>query len=156
MSPEELLIQAKRRIQVADHFLTQTYPLVQDPKLLINVLDGVLRAVEELIDAMLQHERAEGRIPVYHEGNFTAKLALIKGDLAKRYNFGHIDIAMIAEMQELLHAHKESSVEFSRRGQFVMAHQDYRLATLSVDKIKTYLMRTKSLYTKVHDNLLPA
>ncbi len=156
MPPEELLIQSKRRIQVADHFLTQTYPLVQDPKLLVNVLDGVLRATEELIDAMLQYEREEGRIPAYHEGNFVAKLALIRGDVAKRYNFGHIDLAMIAEMQELLHAHRNSTIEFSRRGQFVMAHEDYRLATLSVDKIKTYLTRTKSLYTKVHDTILPA
>lgn len=151
MTTDDLLTSSKRRIQVADHFLTQTYPLVQDPKLLVNILDGVLRAVEEIVDALLQYERAAERIPAYHEGNFAAKLSIIRGDVAKRYSFGHIDIAMISEMQELLHSHRESAMEFSRHGKYVMANNDLEIQTLSVEKIKTYLTRAKALYQKVHD-----
>lgn len=154
MASDDLLISAKRRIQVADHFLTQTYPLVQDPKLLINILDGILHAVEETVDALLQHERAHERIPAYHEGNFAAKLSVIRGDVAKRYGFGHIDLAMISEMQELLHDHRESAMEFSRHGKYVMANSNLEIQTISVEKIKTYLTRSKALYQKVHDTLL--
>lgn len=151
MATDDLLVSAKRRIQVADHFLTQTYPLVHDPKLLVNILEGVFRAIEELINAILQHERAHERIPAYHEGNFAAKLAMIRGEVAKRYGFGHIDLAMITEIQELLHLHKASAMEFPRAGKFVMAGDDLEVQTISVEKVKTYLTRAKALYQKTLD-----
>lgn len=151
MTTDDLLISAKRRIQVADHFLTQTYPLVQDPKLLLSVLSSTFKAIEETVDAILHHERAQDRIPAYHEGNFAAKLALLRGDVAKRYGFGHIDLAMITEMQELLHLHKASAMEFPRSGKYVMASDDLEIATVSVEKVKTYLTRAKALYQKAHD-----
>jgi hypothetical protein len=153
VAPDDLLVSAKRRIQVADHFLTQTYPMVQDPKLLVNILDGVLRAVEEVVDAILQHEREKDRIPAYHEGNFAAKLSVLRGDVAKRYNFGHIDLAMISEMQELLHHHRQSAMEFPRNGKYVMANDELEIQTLSVEKVKTYLVRAKALYQKANDNI---
>jgi hypothetical protein len=154
VSTEVLLAQAKRRLHVADHFLTQTYPLMQDPKLLVSALEGLVKSVEEAVDAMLLFEREQGRIPAYHEGNFAAKLALIRGDVAKRYNFGHIDLAMIEEMHGLLKAHKDSAMEFSRHGKYIMAQHDFQLQTISVEKIKTYLARAKTLYTKIHDVII--
>ena len=107
-----------------------------------------------MVDATVQFEHAAGRIPAYNETSFAAKLSLFKGDLAKRYNLGHIDIAMVSEMQELLASHKTSALEFARKGTYVMADDDYRLQTLSVEKVKTYLTRTKTLYTKIHDTIL--
>lgn len=148
-----LLATAKQRIQVADHFLTQTYPMVQDPKLLINILDGVLQAIHDLVDVILQRERAADRIPAYHEGNFAAKLSVLHGDVAKRYGFSHIDLAMITEMQELLHLHKASAMEFPRDGKFVMADDNLDVQTISVEKVKTYITRAKALYQKIHDTL---
>ena len=151
-TPEELLVSSKRRLQVADHFLTQTYQYVQDPKILVNVLEGVLLAVEELIDATLIHERELGAVHAYQD-NIAAKITLLKGSLAKKYDLSHVDIAMITEMQELIHGHKESTVEFARKGSYVMASKDFSLSTVNVEKIKTYLNRTKTLYTKIHDRL---
>jgi len=155
VATDDILTSAKRRIQVADHFLTQTYPMVQDPKLLINILDGVIKAIEDIVDALLQHERAADRIPAYHEGNFAAKLSLIRGDVAKRYSFNHIDLAMITEMQELLHLHKTSAMEFPRSGKYVMASDDLEVQTISVEKVKTYVTRAKALYQKVYDTTRP-
>jgi len=152
---EELLANSKRRIQVADHFLTQTYQLVQDPKLLLNILDGIIKATEEMIDAMLMHERDTGNIPAYNETSFAAKLALLKGELGKKYQLTQIDVHMITEMQELIHEHKSSALEFQRKGTVVMADDDYKLSTITIDKIKTYLSRTKTLNQRIHDTIVP-
>lgn len=154
-TPDELLANSKRRLQVADHFLTQTYQLVQDPKILLNVLVGIIRATEEMVNALLISEHVKGTIPAYNEDSFAAKLALLKGDLGKKYGLTHIDVMMITEMQELVHEHKESALEFQRKGAIIMASQDYKLTTVNVDKIKTYLQRTKSLHQKIYDTLLP-
>ena len=37
---------AKRHVKIADHMLTQTYPLIQDPKLLIAVMDNIFNAFD--------------------------------------------------------------------------------------------------------------
>jgi hypothetical protein len=153
-TPEELLANSKRRLQVADHFLTQTYKFVQDPKLLLNVLDGLLRALEELVDALLLHEREAGRIPAYHEDSFAAKLSLLKGDAGKRYNITQIDVHMITEMQELMHEHKTSALEFQRKGAVIMATEHYRLSTVNIDRLKTYLTRAKTLHSRINDTII--
>jgi hypothetical protein len=151
-TPEELLAASKRRLQVSDHFLTQTYQYVKDAKLLINILEGILKAVEDMVDAVLIRERATGTIPAYNDKSFAAKLAVLKSDpIVKKYDLGHIDIMMVSEMQELLHSHRDSMMEFQRKGALIMANDDYRLQSVTVDKIKTYLTRTKTLHTKIHD-----
>jgi hypothetical protein len=153
-TPDELLASSKRRLQVSDHFLTQTYPTVQDPKLLINILDGILRAVEELVDAVLIHERSAGHIHAYNDSSFAGKLTALKHEhITKKYALTHIDLMMVTEMQELIHDHKQSMMEFPRKGALVMASDDYRMQSVTIEKIKTYLSRTKTLYTKIHDVL---
>ena len=149
---DELLTSAKRRLLVADHFLTQTYPLLQDPKLLVSVLEGLLCSIEEMVDAVLVYERNAGLIPAYGE-NFPAKLSVLKGDLAKKYGLTHVDVAMLSDMQELLLEHKKSDVEFPRKGAYIMASKDFSLSTVTLEKLKTYLTRSKTLYTKIHDCL---
>lgn len=152
-SPDELLASAKRRLQVADHFLTQTYPQLGDPKLLVNILDGVLKACEELIDAALITEHTAGRLGAYHETNTAAKIMLFTGDIGRRFGLSTVDLHMISEMQEILHEHREAAMEFQRNGKLVMANDEFNLITLSPEKIKTYLSRTKTLFTKVHDRI---
>jgi hypothetical protein len=153
-TPDELLASSKRRLQVSDHFLTQTYQYVKDPKLLLNVLEGILLAVEEMVDAALVYERSQGTIPAYNSQSFAAKLHALKTDnMTKTYNFTHIDIMMITEMQELIHDHKNSAMEFPRKGALIVASDDYKLQSVTIEKIKTYLTRTKTLYTKIHDRI---
>jgi hypothetical protein len=152
--PEELLASSKRRLQVSDHFLTQTYPQVQEPKLLLNILDGVMRALEEMLDALLITERRAGRIPAYNDHSLAGKLMALKAEaVRKRYGFSQLDLHMISEIQELLHLHKQSAMEFPRKGSLVMASDDFALRSIGVEKTKTYLTRAKTLYTRINDGL---
>lgn len=142
----DILASAKRRLLIADHFLTQTYPFVQDPKLLLNALEGIFIAAGEIMDAVLAHEHKQ-------ELTFSGKLGVFKGDIGKKYGFSHIDTHMFAEMQELLHEHKESAMEFQRKGQLYMASDNFKLTSLSIEKIKTYLSRTRTLYQRAYDTI---
>ena len=60
---------------------------------------------------------------------------------------------MISEMQELLHEHRKSDVEFTRKGAYVMASKDFALSTITLEKLKTYLSRSKTLFSKIHERI---
>ena len=53
---------ARHRLSVADHLLTQTYPLVKDPKLLLAVLQNLVEAVDAGVTSALHAEVSGKRL----------------------------------------------------------------------------------------------
>jgi len=130
---EQLQI-AKKKIQVADHMLTQTYPLVKDPKLLLAVVDNISSGMELAMDTLLNFERTYKRIPPFPD-NFSSKhMALVqlgkKLDIPSKYGL------RMRELREIKEQHKKSPVEFSRHGEFVIADSEYNLKKITVDDLK--------------------
>src|SRR3989338_261446 len=78
---------ARRNIQLADHMLTQTYPLVKDPKLLLAVIENIFLALTNAMASVLYYERLFKRIPPFHD-NFESKFYLFKMKTAMKYNIG--------------------------------------------------------------------
>ena len=60
---EEIRDKAIKNIKIADHMLTQTYPLVKDPRLLLTVLENVFLSLTNAIGALLYFERLYKRVP---------------------------------------------------------------------------------------------
>ena len=54
---QELREDARKRLQVADHLLTITYPLVKDAKLLLTISENLYYCVENAMNALLEHEK---------------------------------------------------------------------------------------------------
>ena len=54
---------AKKKIQIADHMLGVTYPLVKDTKLLVVIMENIFLAYTNAMAAILYHERLFKRIP---------------------------------------------------------------------------------------------
>ena len=53
---EELRDMARKKIQIADHMLTMTYPMIKDPKLLLAVMENIFLALTNSIAASLLNE----------------------------------------------------------------------------------------------------
>mgnify|MGYP001591198362 CR=1 FL=1 len=139
---EESYQKAVRCYRTADHLLTQTYPFVNDPKLLLTVLENLFLAMSNAMAAILHQEFVQKRIPPFGE-TFDDKLNAVKLHIARRYGIVGEDLSMAAEIKSILLAHKKSPMEFVRKDVFVICSDNYQLQTLSAQQIKAYYARAK-------------
>lgn len=135
---------ARQKAAVADHILTQTYPLVKDAKLLLAVLQNVSDSFDASLLAALSHEHSLKRAPPPPE-TFEARVATFSQHVAPRYEVPSILLRALAEVRESLKEHKESAVEFSRKEQFVICNESYRLRTLNESQLRSYVAQAKEL-----------
>lgn len=135
---------AKRKVMVADHMLFMTYKQLKDPKILVAVLDNLYQAVKLGHAALLEKERAYKRVPAYSdtaEGMFN----VFRDKLATKIGAKPEQLRSVSEILELHKEHKSSPVEFSRKNDFVIANKEYRLKTLTEEKLKNNIKFTKEL-----------
>lgn len=138
---------ALKFIKSADHMLTQTYPLVKDPKLLLAVLNNIYIALEHTMSAVLYYDRVYKRIPPFYD-NFESKFNIFKIKSAP-LNKLTLQVQFIQEIRELVKKHKQSPVEFSRRDAFVICDSDYKMRTITIPTLKDYVERTKDFYAQM-------
>ncbi|RJQ17269.1 hypothetical protein C4573_04420 [Candidatus Woesearchaeota archaeon] len=135
--------EAKKKIGIADHMLITTYPLVKDPKLLITILENVLQALEAGIGSVLEHELLYKQIPPFGktvEGQFS----MFRKEIVRKYSLNEKDIRMIMEIRELMHGHKQSAMEFVRKGSVVLSDDQYNVKKLDPVKVRDYIVRSKA------------
>jgi hypothetical protein len=143
---------AQKRLAVADHILTQTFPLLKDPKLLLAVLEHLCAAGHMSVNNVLKYERMMKRIPSYVE-NSDHKLNLFAERCAKRYHVEPKQVQSIQELTGFLDAHKASGMEFRRKDRFVICGDDYRMKTLTFEKLKTALTDMKQFVGNISEGL---
>ncbi|AJF61528.1 TPA: hypothetical protein HA239_03070 [Candidatus Woesearchaeota archaeon] len=134
---------AIRYMRVADHVLTMTYPIVQDPKLLKLVFKNLFMSMQNLVLALLHYETKHFKIPEFI-GDFPSALEAVKPVMKKHkinieyYNF-------LDDLNQFMETQNESDVEFVRKDRFVFASEDYRLNIISKEKLKEYIIKGKLL-----------
>lgn len=133
---------ALRAIKVADHMLTITYPLVQDTKLLLTVMENIFIGLSHSMAAVLHWERKYKQVPHFRD-NFDSKYNTFKLYCMPRYNLSREYLPFLMEMKEIIAEHKASPVEFIRKNRFVIASEDYRLKSLSIEDVKANLAKAK-------------
>lgn len=149
---QECREKAKRNLHIADHMLTQTYPLVQDPKLLLAVLENVFLAMTNAMGSVLYYERLFKRVPPFHE-TFESKFNLFKMKSAVKYSIDPSYLILMQEVKDIILEHRRSPVEFSRKDKFIICSPNYSLKAVSINNIKEYIDKTKS-FIKITDNII--
>jgi hypothetical protein len=155
---QELREIAWKKIQIADHMLTQTFPTVQDPKILLSVLESLFLAFTAYIDAVLEHERVFKKVPPYPD-SFDSKFNLFQRKVVPAYKIGREYIALIEKIKELLMWHRKSPIEFTRNDRIVICEEDYKMRTISVENVKEYIFKAKEFgnicerITKRHEEI---
>ncbi len=134
---------ARAKLKIADHMLTQTYPLVDDPRLLVAVMENLFLALTNAMASVLCYERTFKRIPIFVD-NFENKFKLFKEKCVPRYNLNKEYAQLIADVKDAVLAHKKSPIEFARKDNFVICSDNYKLKTVSVEQIKKYIELTKN------------
>ena len=140
---QELREQAKKKLNVADHMLTMTYPLVQDSKLLLAVMQNIFLALTYSIGSILHYERSFKTIPPFQD-NFSSKFNMFRAKIVDAYKIDKNYVDFIQEIKDIIVQHQQSPVEFVRKDRFVICSDDYKMKTISIENMREYLNKTKS------------
>jgi len=143
---------AKKNIQIADHMLSVTYPLIKDTKLLLAIIENIFLAMTNAMTSVLYHERMYKRIPPF-QNSFESKFNIFKERLVHKYEIDKSLVADIREIKNIILEHKKSPIEFKRKDRFVICSSTYKLRTLGIADIKNYLARAK-IFIQAMDNIL--
>jgi len=136
-------LKAHEKFKIADHMLTQTYPLVKDPKLLVAVIENLFLAITNGMAALLGYERTFKHIPPF-VGNFENKFSIFKDKCVPKYKLNKEYINLVTDIKEAVLAHRKSPIEFARKDNFVICSDNYKLKTITIEQIKRYIDLTKN------------
>jgi len=139
---------ARKSIKSAEHMVTMTYDVINDPKLFITLAQRLFSANISIMRAILFFERYQRKIPAFDE-ELAVMLELFKIRTTRRYSFSTDYPKLIEELQSIVDGYKKSPVAFKRKENFVICDDRYNLNILTKDKSKLYLERTKKFLSDV-------
>lgn len=139
---------AWKNLRIADHMLTQTYPLVNDPKLLLAILENLFLGLTNAMAALLYFERLQKKIPPFQD-NFDSKYNMLRMHVAKTYKIPQEFLQFIYDVKDIVASHKRSPVEFVRKDVFVICTESYSMKTISVEEMKQFIAKAKVFIQEV-------
>jgi len=147
----ERIIEAVKHIKIADHILTTTYPVVNDPKILLSVVENIRIALSEAISASVYFERNKKQIPIFHDTD-EGRLEVFQSKIAPKNNISEKSIELIEEINEIISEHKKSPMVFSREKNFVIAGDEFKkLKILNAKEVKELLVKAKLFIVDVNN-----
>jgi len=146
---QELREVSKKKIILADHILTQTYPLLKDPKLLLSALENVFLAYTNSVGSLLYYERLFKRIPNFQE-TFDSKFRMFIEACSLKYKVKQEDINTIKEIKDIIVQHRKSPMEFAKDDRFVICSNNYSMKTVKLDDLKKMISNAKEFIDKIN------
>lgn len=148
----ELIQKAKKQIELADHMVYVTYPLVQETKFLLAILGHVINSGRLALRALLEYEFLYKRIEAYHK-SFPGEISVYKTKVEARYGLDGKYFKLLQKLMDLDRFDKESPVRFKRGDKYILSTSEYNMSVLDLATVKKYNLLTKRFVTKV-DSIL--
>ena len=144
---------ALKYYKTADHLAYITYPVVDEKKLLIVIIQNLHKAIHNAVEGLL-HYHAHYKEISYVPRDFESQLSLLKGTLLRRYKFDPSLIDIFKEINDVILHHQSSSIEFIRKDAFIMASENFHLKKITIEKVKSYITSVKPFITRINGVLL--
>ena len=134
-----------RHIQLADHMIYVTLPIVNEKRLLLKIFEEIYKAIVSAIYSIIYYEHSLGRIRV---NGFNETLENFF-KIARRNGLTNEQLKTIKEILELREWHVASASEFVRREKVVIMSDSLSVRSIDLKKIKEYLLIGKELLLNV-------
>ncbi len=144
---------ARKYTKTADHLLTNTFPLVKDPKMLLTVLHNIFRAYSYAMMFMLYRDVEQGKIPPFAE-DFQSMFDVFKARAERRYKINPEYIQIIEDINETLIKRKESPMEFSRHEMYVICSGQYETKTVTTKMLRDYISKAKLFIDEIDTGIV--
>ncbi len=139
---QELRETARKKIVIAEHMVNVTYPLVKDSRLLMAIAENIFLAMSYAMNALLYYEYVFKRIEHVSE-SFEEMFHTFKEKCVKKYSIKEEYIKMIRDIKDVIMEHKKSPMEFSRKDRYIICSDNYKLRSISIDQLKSYIPKAK-------------
>ncbi len=136
----------------AFHLLNVTFPLVNDPKLLIGVIDNIFKSMDATLQAILL-EAKEKKIINNFGPTFLGRIDSFRTNIVFKNKFSLNHLHTIVDLNDILEMHKKSPMEFQRGNKFVISGQDYRLRVISINDTRNFLQEAKDFLDLAQEQL---
>lgn len=143
-----LLQQARKEIELADHLLYVTYPMIKDMKFLISISGHVSKAAFAAMEALLDFEHKYKRIEVFSR-NHSMMISTYKQKVEQFYGFDPKFYSLLKKLNEIRKLGANVNVAFRRGERYVLANTDFKLTTIDYESIKRYNNIAKRFIEKV-------
>lgn len=140
---EEFQSLAIKKLQLADHILTMTYPIIKDARLLLAVAENIFLSLTYAMTSILHYESFYKRIPPFPD-TFSEKFNIFKESCVEKYKINKEVIKLIQDIKGLVILHKKSPIEFQKNGKFIICNESYNIKSISQDEMKDYMSKAKS------------
>jgi len=144
----ELEEAALKHIKNAEYGITFTYPLVKESKVLISVVNHLFLACTNIAGSLLYYELLYKSISPFPD-NFESKFHIMKNALLDKYNLDPDYLKMMRKLREIIIAHNNSPIEFSRAGKYVICNDEYDLKEITLPWLKETHGKTKLFIDEV-------
>jgi hypothetical protein len=145
---QELREKALRSVKAADHMLGVSYPLLNDPKILVSVANNMLIAVDSALASVLEHEKLFKKISNIPESP-DGKYILIRQRSPKGFEDKNYEV--IKDLMEIVNGNKASPVGFPRQDKYVIASDTYELRTLTTKELAGYLVKVRGIVEQLYE-----
>lgn len=142
--------EANQFFNTADHLLYVTYPLINDTKLLMVIINNIYSSMFKGMQSIVRYDKIYKRIPPVGD-DFYSVFEVFKTKCGPRYNFPREYSVLVLDINNLLHERAQSPIEFRRRDNFVIASQDYKLRAINLNKVKDYLIASKGFINRLNE-----
>lgn len=144
--------EATKAFKTADHLTYVTFPLLNDQKLFATIAEKLKEALDKGMYAVLEYDYLYKRIQ-FVPAEFQTRMMLFQQYATKKYGFDLKHFATMKDVEEIVTRRKESPIEFIRKDRLVIASSDFRLKTVTIEKIKEMVQNTKMFISKVNEVL---
>jgi len=142
---ERLLRNAINNIQIADHLIYMTYPLVRDNKLMIQIANNLYISTLNVVAAILYYEKVYKQIQVLPI-DIDSRIDIFENHVVPKYMIKKEVLNSIKELKQIMSAHKTSPIEFSRKDNYLMCSEDYgTIVPINVEILKQHMKNIKEL-----------
>ena len=146
------LEKARQELETADQLAYMTYPLIKENRLLLKILEKLYLSVLNAINAILQYEYMYKRITLYKDAKIN--LDTFKR-VALRYHLNEEQLKKLMEIISLGEKHKKSPFEFAKNDKIVIMSDNMATETITIEKIKGFIIESKDFLRKAHQTLKP-
>jgi len=119
----DAILTAEQAWRAAEHILLVTFPVVQDSKLLLRVLEHLDKAARTTISTVLKLEYLYKRVRLSGEGARNKELFRLL--CSHHYKVSEEDAILLSEVLDLGKRHRSSGVELSQRKKVVILDDNF-------------------------------
>ena len=134
----EQLEKAIFQYEAAFHLLNVTYPMINDPKLLLGVIDNAFKSMEASMDILLIKAKEEKNISGFGT-TFLERMQCFRSNVVLKDFSLRNYLTTLLDLKDILDLHKKSPVEFQRGNKFVISGKDYRLRVISINDARRFV-----------------